>query len=251
MIPNIPVGRNRNGPFLRKGACIRFTCRFEDTATGCGIHQYILDFSDLFKPAVKTFSETEELYYSIPEEHLSRDVISDGFAINHFQVDKLIQLRPWAAQQLIVSWDCESIELKYSTVKILILKILSVGLCGGHSIPLQQHTRRLTSHPIAVLYLGRWSSLLSFRALGRSSYLSTKYPQSCLEQWWSIRFYKLIARRLFDEVNRPNLSLIGSVHLKGFFNKIIRIALFCNLSRKSEFCFTCCKNPIRCSHSLK
>ena len=94
VIPNIPVGRNRNGPFLRKGACIPFTCRFEDTATGCGIHQYILDFSDLFKAAVKTFSETEELYYSIPEEHLSREVISDGFAINHFQVDKLIQLRP-------------------------------------------------------------------------------------------------------------------------------------------------------------
>jgi len=74
--------------FLRKGACIPFTCHFEDTATGCGIHQYILDFSVMLKPAAKKFSEIEALYYSIPEELLSREVRSD------FQVDKLIQLRP-------------------------------------------------------------------------------------------------------------------------------------------------------------
>ena len=42
----------------------------------------------MLKPAAKKFSEIEALYYSIPEELLSREVRSD------FQVDKLIQLRP-------------------------------------------------------------------------------------------------------------------------------------------------------------
>ena len=99
----------RSTSFLRKGACLPFTCHFEDTATGCGIHQYeiILDFSDLLKIVVKRVSESEASYYSI----LPCEGINDGFAINHFPADKLIQLRPSAAV-VMMPQNGESLALK-------------------------------------------------------------------------------------------------------------------------------------------